>query len=267
MASPSALPESQRRELAEFLRTCRARLDAGQFGIPDGRRRRTKGLRREELAQLAGMSPTWYTWLEQARDVSVSGRTLSRLAQALALSTAERAYLFELAAKKDPDVDDGVTGEDLIPALQRVVDLIDAPAYVLDHIWEMRAWNEHTARLFAGWLERPSDTNLLHFVFLHPAARTLIVDWEDRAQRVVAEFRVEYGRHIDDENVTNLVDELSRESPFFARAWLQHAVVHREGGVRRFSHPVDGALDYEQFTFTLANARDLKLVVLGRRSG
>src|SRR5580700_7387763 len=186
----------QRRELGEFIRSHRERLAPAAIGLAVGSRRRTPGLRREEVAQICGLSATWYTWIEQGRDVSVSPTALARLAGALQLGRAERAYLFELAGRHDPTPDASEPG-DLPPALLACVAAIGSPAYVLDRSWDARSWNATAERLFTGWLDRPGERdfqhNLLRFIFLEPAARSLICDWDTRARRVTAEFRAHAG--------------------------------------------------------------------------
>jgi transcriptional regulator with XRE-family HTH domain len=256
-------PERRRRSLAEFLRTHRARLLPASLGLAAGGRRRTPGLRREEVAQLCGISTTWYTWLEQGRDVSASPLALAALATGLRLTPAERAYLFDLAGKRDPAAPaDGGDGMDAPPALADAVRAMTVPAYVLDRSWNARAWNDAAATLFVGWLDGTNDKNLLRYVFLSRAARRIIPDWEVRARRVLAEFRAESSRHLDDPALSALVDELKRESPLFARGWRDHDVTERAGGERSFAHPRRGRLSYEQLAFTVASRPDFKLVML-----
>jgi transcriptional regulator with XRE-family HTH domain len=260
--------ETKRRELGDFLRAHRARLTPASLGLPTGGRRRTPGLRREEVAQSCGMSATWYTWLEQGRDVSASASALSTLARTLQLTPAERAYLFELAGKRDPNLpasqdDDGM---DVAGSLGRAVAAIDGPAYILDPLWNARAWNRQAARLFVGWLDRRSDRNLLRYVFLSPTARKVIPDWQSRARRVLAEFRADSSRHLEDTSLQALVEDLRRRSAFFARCWSEHAVVDRTGGERTFDHPRQGRLSYEQVAFAVANRPDFKLVMLVKQA-
>jgi transcriptional regulator with XRE-family HTH domain len=256
-------PESQRHALGDFLRTHRARLAPASLGFAPGRRR-TPGLRREEVAQVCGMSATWYTWLEQGRDVSPSPQALAALARALQLTPAERGYLFQLGARRDPaepaPPDDGAM--DATPALAEAVAAIDTPAYVLDRTWTARAWNDQAARLFVGWLDGAHDRNLMRYIFLSPLAAKVIPDWESRARRVLAEFRAESSRHLDDAALRTVVEELREKSPLFARHWSEHEVVDLLGGARRFDHPREGPLLYEQIAFTLASRPDLKLVIL-----
>lgn len=256
------LSSDQRRLLGEFIRAHRERAHpAASAG-----RRRTPGLRREEVAELAGLSTTWYTWIEQGRDVSVSPMALARLAQALRLDRAQRAYLFELSGKRDPDPGASGDGESLPPAIAAAVAAIAAPAYVLDRRWDARCWNRPAGRLFVGWLDdAPADNperNILRFIFLAPAARSLICDWEQRARRVVAEFRAHCGAHLDDAVLRRLIDELSARSRDFAQMWERHGVLGREGGERTFNHPQDGFLRFAQVTFELAGHADVKLTAL-----
>lgn len=260
MEGPQA---NQRRRLGDFIRAQRSRLKPGDVGLAAGSRRRTPGLRREEVAQLCGVSATWYTWIEQGRDVSVSPAALGRIAAALHLSRAERRYLFDLAGKHDLDSDSGDGAMDAPTALTGMMAAIALPAYVLDRTWQARAWNERAARLFVGWLdEAGGDRNLLRYIFLHPAARSLIRDWETRARRVVAEFRADNSRHMDDPRVRALLDDLLRQSADFKRLWDEHAVLGREGGERTFEHPGLGFLRYEQITFQLTNRPEFRLVIL-----
>jgi transcriptional regulator with XRE-family HTH domain len=258
---PHPRSTAQRRELADFVRARREKLKPAAAGIAAAARRRTPGLRREEVAQLCGLSVTWYTWLEQGRDIALSPGALARLASALRLRRAERAYLFQLAGKRDPAADDSAI-EQIPPALAACVKAIAAPAYVLDRSWTARAWNGRAQRLFAGWLDGAHDRNLLRFIFLSPAARALIHDFDERARRVVAEFRADVSTHLDDPPIRDLVAELRRRSEPFARCWNQHGVLGREGGERTFDHPRDGFVRFTQVTFNLASEPELKLTIL-----
>ena len=260
MSSPAK--SDRRHVLGGFLRAHRERLAPAAAGLAPGTRRRTPGLRREELAQLSGISATWYSWLEQGRAVSASPAALARLAVTLQLTRAERAYLFELAGRRDPDDVPAAAAAEAPPAVAAAIDGFAAPAYLLDHRWTALAWNRAAARLFVGWLDRPAERNQLRYIFLDPAARALISDWPGRARRVLAEFRADYSRHVDDPGLDALIAELSRQSAFFRRAWQDQAVTGREGGERRFNHPADGLVRYMQATFNPAGHPDLKLVLL-----
>lgn len=248
-----------RRLLGAFIRTHRERLPPP---VKAAGRRRTPGLRREELAQAAGVSVTWITWLEQGRNVTASVATLLRLADALRLTPAERGSLFDLAGKRDPFAS-FEPQPDLLPELLALPSLLLVPAYLLDHAWTARAWNAAAARLFIGWLdEETEDRNLLKFVFLAPGARTLIIDWPERSRRLVAEFRADYSRRPHDMAMQELIDLLSTKSELFSRYWKDQAVLHREGGERIFHHAVSGVQYYQQMTLLVASQQDCKLVCL-----
>lgn len=247
----------QRRLLGEFVRAHRERLP------PEDKagRRRTPGLRREELAARAGISATWCTWIEQGREVRASPQALGRLAQALQLSRAERAYLFELAGRRDPAAGDPALA-DAPSSVEALVGLLQHPAYGLDALYTVTCWNEAAADLFADWSGRAEERNLLRFIFLHPGARRLIPDWAARARRVVAEFRADFGYHAGDPRARGMVEALRRDSSFFAAIWDELSVSEREGGLRGFNHPTKGFILYTQLTFSPAERPDHKLVIL-----
>ena len=252
------LPEDQRRLLGAFLRTHREAL------APDpaaSARRRTPGLRREEVAQLCGLSTTWYTWVEQGRDIAVSAAALARVASALRLTAAERTYLFELTRRRDPAPTSTGAAAAVPAELLAMLRATTVPAYLLDRLWHVRGWNDAAARLFAPWFES-GETCLLRYVFLDPGAGNFIWDWENRARRLLAEFRADTAHDPDDQGMRDLVDGLLRESAAFVRFWNNHAVLAREGGERVFNHPVDGTLRYEQVTLLPATLPDHKVVIL-----
>jgi transcriptional regulator with XRE-family HTH domain len=259
MQTPST---DQRGLLGAFLRTHRERLSPQAAGLAGGPRRRTPGLRREEAAQLAGVSATWYTWLEQGRDVSASPQALARVAASLQLTRAERAYLFELSGRRDPAAP--AAAAEAPRSLAEAVARFDGPAYGLDRCWNAVCWNPAAERLFAGWLGGP-EPNLLAYLFGDPAARRLVVDWPDRARRVIAEFRADFSRSLSDPQMRRLVERLRAEDATFARLWDEQGVLAREGGLRRFDHPADGLRIFEQFTFQPADRPDCKLVLLVAR--
>jgi len=251
------------RQLGEFIRAHRERVSPEQAGLPTGFRRRAKGLRREELATLCGISPTWVTWIEQGRSNAVSAATLGRIALALLLQPAERAYLFELAGLRDPDAAELTPADTVQKSLSTMLRRIHTPAYVIDGLWQAVAWNSRAAQLFDGWLDKTAPhRNLLAFVFLEPRARTLIVDWPLRARRLVAEFRADVSARLDSAPVTQLVAGLCAASADFEAAWRSQDVMAREGGERAFQHPTKGLLQLQQLTARIAHSPDLKLVIL-----
>jgi len=251
----------QQRALGEFVRAHREKLHPAAIGLAAGAGRRTPGLRREEVAQRCGLSATWYTWIEQGRDVSVSSAALAKLAAALKLDRAERAYLFELASKRDPD--DALHDTSSLPAaVLDCVETIASPAYILDRYWNARGFNAPAKRLFVGWLDQPGTRNLLRFIFLEAAARSLICAWEERARRIAAEFRAACSLYLHDCALRLLIEDLRCRSPQFARFWDEQGVLEREGGERTFQHPSDGLLAYQQVTFDVAGHPDCKLTIL-----
>jgi len=258
------LPPDRRRELGAFLRARREATPPADAGfLSAGReRRRTPGLRREEVAQICGISTTWYTWTEQGRDIALSAEALARLATALRMTAAERAYLFELTKRRDPAPAAAQPVLSATPAaLLAMIHATNAPAYLLDRLWHARGWNEPAADLFAPWLGT-SETSLLRFVFLNPVARDFISDWENRARRLLAEFRADIVNDPEDEEVRLMVRDMRHASPEFDRFWRSHAVLGRDGGRRGFHHPSRGLVAYEQMTVVPASHPHFKIVVL-----
>lgn len=247
-----------RPSLGDFLRARRDRLRPEDFGFARGRRR-APGLRREEAAQLCGISPTWYTWIEQGRTSAISVETLSALAAGLRLSRAERAYLFELGARADPAPPHAGTSDP--QQLAALVCAVRPPAYILDRHWDAIVWNRPAADLFVDWLGG-GERNLLRYVFLDRRAPAFIVDWSERARRLVAEYRADTASWRDDPVRKAFVHELCAASSAFESAWRSQQVLSREGGLRTFQHPRRGHCSYEQYTLRVAQRPELKLTVL-----
>ena len=257
---------ARRKELATFLQIIRKRSQPADFGFPSGARRRTTGLRREEIAQLVGISSTWYTWIEQGREVNISAEALNRLADNLRLTRSERAYLFEIADRRDPQGSQSENDE-VPPLLIDLLNVVGVPAYLMGRYWDMPGWNAAAGELFTGWLDRPRSTddpppNLLRFVFLEPQTRVFLVDWEARARRITAEFRADCRNSLEEPAMMRLIEELSVGSADFARFWKQHDVLERQGGERQFLHPVRGTIRYQQVTLRPDEHEHLKFVML-----
>ena len=257
---------ARRKALGEFLHVIRSRSQPADFGFPAGNRRRTAGLRREEAAQLVGISPTWYTWIEQGREVNVSAEALDRLAMTLRLTRSERAYLFEMADRRDPQ-ESMPENDNPPPALVELLDDISAPAYLMGRYWDVLGWNEAAAELFTGWLDVPRGENepppnMLRFVFLRPETRSFLVESVIRARRITAEFRADCRTRLEEPALQKLVDELTQASPEFALFWKQHDVLERQGGQRDFNHPLRGLVSYQQITLHPVEQEQLKLVML-----
>ena len=257
--------------LGEFLRARRESLQPLDLALPQRSRRRTPGLRREEVAQLCGISPTWYTWIEQGRTAAISPATLVALSQGLHLTPAERAYLFEIAGRVDPAPAGPATTAGL--ELAGLVRVIRTPTYVLDRYWNAIEWNPAAAELFRDWLGAASGLrpragaarvppNLLRYVFLHPRSKSLLLDWEDRARSLVAEFRADTPRLRDDPQRSALIEELSQASREFATAWRSQRVRARDGGRRSFRAARGGVQHFDQHILRVVSRPDLRMTVL-----
>jgi transcriptional regulator with XRE-family HTH domain len=235
----------RRAELGEFLRARREALRPRDVGLPTGGRRRTPGLRREEVALLAGVSVTWYTWLEQGRRINASRDVLLALARTLQLDDAGRDHLLALATGGSAEaVERIVEAPDAIVRL--ITSMEPAPAYVLGPRWEIVAWNSAEERLYP-MLPRLSDEerNLLWVMFCEPAARSLIGGWADRARSTLAEFRASTTLLFDDPDMIALIDRIAARSPEFAEWWPQHDVAGFQTRLRRYHHPRAGDLVFE----------------------
>ena len=250
----------RRDELAAFLRARREALRPEDVGLPPGRSRRTPGLRREEIALLAGVSVTWYTWLEQGRPINASVDVLEALARTLRLDDAERHHLLTLAIRSPEDPVAEV--DDAPDALVRLITSMNpAPAYVLGPRWEFLAWNGAQAHLYP-MIEHldPADRNLLWVIFAEPSARELVVDWPDQARRILAEFRAGTAGLRNDGKVVALVDRLREASPEFSGWWAQLDVAQFQTRVRRYHHPRAGELAFEYQQLTPSEWPALKVV-------
>ena len=247
--------------LGIFLKNRRAKLDPAAFGFCSTRRR-TPGLRREEVAQRADVSATWYTWLEQGRGGAPSTDALDRIACALMLTEAEREHLFLLAQHRPPEIRYRVPGS-VSPRLQRVLDSLEfSPAYVKTSSWDIVAWNRATEAVLTNYATlAPEQRNLLRIIFCNPYNRVNMPNWESVARTMVATFRLETARAGAGENVKALVDELSRSSPEFASMWLENDVGTYSGGPKQINHPLIGPIAMEYSTFAVNDEPDLGLVI------
>jgi transcriptional regulator with XRE-family HTH domain len=249
-----------RRELAEFLGSRRRQLDPRAIGLPAGGNRRTPGLRREEVALLAGVSHTWYTWLEQGRDIRPSRQVIDAVARTLSLSPAEHDYVLRLSGHGGARSD----GADAMPDhVQRLLDALGAsPAYAITASWSIVCWNRAYERLYPGVAAVPAaDRNLLWLVFTDPDVRDLLGDWTTDSRRFLTQFRAEVGPRLADRQVVDLVGRLQAASPHFREGWASHDVERFSSGERRFVHPVVGELVLEHHQLTPADAPGLQLVV------
>ncbi len=265
------------RELGDFLRSRRAAIDPADVGLPSGHRRRAPGLRREEVALLAGVSVTWYTWLEQGRAERPSRAVLDAVARALRLDDAEHSHLLTLARRAAGDgaveassrarrAGEGVDAVDLAghppDALVRTLDALDpAPSYLLGPRWEYLAWNRAQGLLYPKAESLAvEDRNLLFIVLCEPSARELVVDREDEARAMVTEFRAATALLRGDPDLEELIARLRRESPEFERWWSGLDVAGFHSRLRRYDHPRAGRLTFEYQAFEPAEWPGLRLV-------
>ncbi|QOC26765.1 helix-turn-helix domain-containing protein [Microbacterium hominis] len=253
----------QRRELGSFLRRQRERLDRSTYGLPPAGRGRTTGLRREEVSYLSGVSVTWYTWLEQGRDIHPSRQVLDAVATALRLTDTEHDYVLSLVGLAPrPAVRAGAV--DVAPAhVQRFLDALDEhPAYALAPDWGITGWNRAYERLYPGVATTtPEDRNLLWLVFTDPSVRSLLDDWDDTSRRFLAEFRAEAGPRLGDPRYRDLVARLSAASDDFRARWNEHGVSGFRSRERVFRHPALGRLVFEHHQLRPSDETDLQLVV------
>jgi transcriptional regulator with XRE-family HTH domain len=254
------MPGTNGNQLGTYLRDRRAKLDPAALGFPVNRRR-TPGLRREEVAQRAHVSATWYTWLEQGRGGSPSAEVLDRIARALMLTNVEREHLFFIALGHPPEVryqaEEGIS-----PRIQRVLDALEfSPAFVKTVTWDLVAWNRAASALFAYDALALEQRNILRRIFFDPQVRAVQLDWQSVARFAVAAFRADIARAGASANVQELVDELRRLSPEFEMMWRENDVRTHGGGTKHFRHPVAGVLAVEYSAFSIDGRPDLSLVV------
>jgi transcriptional regulator with XRE-family HTH domain len=247
--------------LGNYLKGRRAKLDPAVFGF-SSRRRRTPGLRREEVAQRAYISPTWYTCLEQGRGGAPSADVLDRIARALMLTDVEREHLFLLGLGRPPEAryrrQEGVT-----PRLQRVLDTLDpSPALIRTATWDVVAWNRAATMMLIDYGSLPPEgRNLLRIIFLDPRVRAAQYDWEGVARFVVSSFRVDAARAGAAAEVEPLVEQLSRLSPEFRAMWHDNEVRGHGEGIKHIKHPVLGPIAFEYSAFAVDGRPDLSMVV------
>ena len=247
-------------KLGTYMRDRRTRLDPAALGF--GGRRRTPGLRREEVAQRANISPTWYTWLEQGRGGAPSADVLDRIAMGLMLTDPEREHLFVLGLGRPPEVrykpTDGVT-----PRLQRVLDaLVVSPAIIKTATWDVVAWNQAAAMLLTDYPKLPREgRNIMRLMFADPGVRARQEDWRSVARYVVGAFRADAARAGANAEIAQLVEELSRISPEFEALWRDNEVAARGEGFKRLHHTELGLLELEFSAFAVDGRPELGMVV------
>lgn len=249
--------------LGAYLRSRRTRLDPTAFGFATGRRR-TPGLRREEVAQRANISATWYTWLEQGRGGAPSAAVLDRIAKGLMLTEPEREHLFMLALGRPPEVRYR-PAEGITPRLQRVLDALEwSPAIIKTATWDVVGWNRAAAALLTDYSKlEPGQRNILRLMFGGGRKRVRREDWSAIARFVVGAFRADVARAgaSGSDEVFGLVEELCRMSPEFAELWQDNDIVAHGEGIKCIHHPEAGALEFEFSSFAVEGRPELGMIV------
>jgi len=260
---PQAQPHEAldpRVELSEFLRTRRDRLKPADVGLTDySRRRRVPGLRREELAQLAGVSAAYYTRFEQGNARNVSREVVDAISRVLRLSDAEHAHLLQLAQlKRNPEKRNQPPRQQVRREVRELLTAMEGvPAYVWGRRSDVLAWNQTASAVFGDWAARaPHDRNWARIVFLDPASHKLFTDWDVKAQDVVGELRLWAGLHPDDALLASLIGELSMKSKEFRKLWAAHDVKKKTHGTMRLTHPLVGELILRYETLSLQGDQD-----------
>ena len=248
--------------MADFLRRRRAGLRPDDVGLPNGGRRRTPGLRREEVALLAGVGTTWYTWLEQGRDVRASLEVLEAISQALRLTPAERTHLVLLGRGEEPPPCKSLS-EKVSPTLRRLIENLGAnPAYILGRRWDYLAWNGAACAVLGDFdsIPRPSRNHVwLHF--MDPARRELFADWERSSRLLVAKFRADSARHLGDPAFEELIGALRQSSPEFCKEWKRYEVARTGEGRKQVRHPEAGLMLFEHAVFHPSMDLELRLIL------
>src|SRR5712672_4150782 len=253
------MPDPSRSEFGNFLRSRRAKLNPKLVGLPDGRRRRAPGLRREEVAELAGIGVDWYIRLEQGRAVHPSVTTIDALARALRLSKVEHAHLRALASGTNRRA---FTREIVSAALRNLVESLNQPAYITGRRWDVLAWNKAAADIFGFDRLAEEDCNILICVLLYPGSRRLFgASWAEEARRIVAQFRATHDLWAGDPAFRDLLARLREGCPEFAGWWETHDVSGVAAGHKSISHPKKGRLKLEYVSFQAHDDPALKLVI------
>lgn len=263
MGADSNMHPSRRAELADFLRSRRAKISPSQVGLPTGRRRRVRGLRREEIAELADISVTWYTWLEQAREITVSRETIERLSSALKLEGRDREHLFLLTGNTPPlsPADPVLQPDDLI---EKTLDSLNPnPAYLLNGRWDVLAWNRAAALVFGDFQQvAEAERNIVWLTFQRRSVFSrLFVDWDRYARCVLGNFRVDSSLHVGKPEWAELIQRLNQTSTVFSGWWPNHEIAAPEGYRKELLHPVAGLLTLEAIHLHVQESQELKIVL------
>lgn len=254
--------EFRYKELADFLKTRRAKISPADLGLSTTTRRRTPGLRREEVAQLAGIGLTWYTWLEQGRNIHVSAQVIESLARVLMLDRQEQIHLYRLANQPlPPDLPESEAN--VSPILQHVLDnLVHCPSFIADQRWNVVAWNRAAALVLGDFAAMDGRRrNIVWGMFTDEYYKKLYMHWDLHARSLLGRFRSSCGKHIEDSYFVQLIKELEDESPEFKKWWPLHDVLDDSGVYKQFDHPGAGTLEFESSCFDVPDHSGFRLFV------
>jgi transcriptional regulator with XRE-family HTH domain len=252
---------AHRVQLADFLKSRRARISPGSVGLPQQERRRTQGLRREDVAALTGVSVTWYTWLEQGRDVRPSDRVLEGLSRTLRLSSEERDYLFSLAQHRPAPIKtepEATIGE----AVQRTLDALNLPALVMNLRWDVVYWNWMMAAAIRDYgVLPPQQRNLIKLLLLNPERRTGTRDYRTMAGRILSKLKVDYGQAGADPAFDALIEEMESLCPIFRELWRSPEIAGHSEGVHVERHPTLGDITFAHSSYVVEGAPSQRVVI------
>jgi transcriptional regulator with XRE-family HTH domain len=259
--APKRLLTAVDHQRSEFLRSCRARLKPEDVGLSQHQRARTGGLRREDVAVLSGVSVSWYTWLEQGRDIRVSDEVLERLSQTLRLTEDERTYLFSLVQQRPPRVH-GEKSPSAPPDVVRMLHAVNLPAVAMNLRWDVLAWNSLNAAIYRDYGKLPvGERNLLEILLTQPVRHMNAAQLEATAQRLCARLRYDYSKCADDPKFEALVRRLSSHSNLFSRVWRSPDFTLRAYGLHRFTHARFGALSFEHTSYVPDGHHNIRVVI------
>lgn len=256
------------KELGDFLKTRRAKILPSQVGLPEGLRRRTPGLRREEVSFLSGVGLTWYTWLEQGRPIQISAQVLESLARTFMLDKEEAIHLYTLA-KQAPPASLSIVNNTVTPMLQHVLDNLEfSPATILDSYWNIIAWNKAAAKIIFDYGKIDAcKRNLIRIMFTNEEYKETIPNWNSVAQDMIARFRATYGKFTGDLWGENFVNELRSESTEFDSWWIMHNVKTDDEMFKNINHPILGSLKFEYTAYQVLSENNLRMTILSSLPG
>jgi len=251
------------KELGRFLKSRRDKMKPQQIGLPTGARRRAPGLRREEVAQLAGIGLTWYTWLEQGRAINVSDAVLESLARVYLLTEEERRHLYALANKPyEEDEEDHQTVSDTLIGILDKLDISCCPSYIMDYRWNLIAWNRTASAVFGDFIRLPADErNIVYMMFCNDDYMELFDDWEYHAKGIVARFHAAMAKYAADPCFNGFIQDLQNKNGIFSSWWSRHDISGMSDVKKELTHPTLGKLSFEFTSLDVSDNQALKLLI------